>query len=122
MLNKRKIGKAKEELAIAFLQTKNIKIIAKNYQCRHAEIDIIALDQDTLIFIEVKYRSNTEYGKPYEAVSVLKQKKISMAAITFLINNRCYLNLQKRFDIISILGNEFNWIKAAFEFQGNTLC
>lgn len=121
MLNKRNIGKTKEELAAAFLQSKGVKVITKNYQCRHAEIDIIALDKDILIFVEVKYRSNTKHGNPYEAVSPLKQKKISTAALYFLMNNRSYLNLQKRFDIISILGNKLNWIKAAFEFQGNSL-
>ena len=121
MKNKRKIGQSKEDSAIKFLIENKLTILSKNYRCRYAEIDIIAKDASSIIFIEVKFRAGLNQGHPFEAVSPLKQKRISTAAAHFLMFHKEYSKLQKRFDIISILGEKITWFKSAFEFQGNTL-
>lgn len=119
MKNHRRIGTLREEFAVSFLESKGLRIIDRNFHCKHAEIDIIAQEEDVLVFVEVKFRSNSKSGFPHEAVSSSKQKRISMAAAYFLIRNRQYAGFQKRFDLISILGDNTEWIKNAFEFQGN---
>lgn len=121
MPNNRSIGASKEELAAEFLQHNGLQILEKNYRSRNAEIDIIALDRDVLVFAEVKFRSGPGMGKPYEAVTVSKQKKISSAAAFYSMMHPEYKACMKRFDVISMLQNETLWIKSAFEFQGNSL-
>ena len=71
-----KKGKVGEEIAINFLQNKRFKIIEKNYKNSCGEIDIICEFKNMLIFIEVKARKNLLYGKPEEAVTYMKQKRI----------------------------------------------
>ena len=75
-MNKRCVGKQKEELAAEFLVRRGVKIIDKNYACKVGEIDLIGLDNGYLVFVEVKYRKNTAYGYPEEAVSKNKRRKI----------------------------------------------
>ena len=61
-MNKRFVGKQKEELAAEFLVGRGVKIIDKNFACKVGEIDLIGLDNGYLVFVEVKYRKNTDYG------------------------------------------------------------
>ena len=62
------IGKKGEKLAKEYLEQNNYKILTTNFYCRQGEIDIIAKKEDTVIFVEVKTRSNNAYGKPAEAI------------------------------------------------------
>lgn len=86
-----------------------------NFSCKYGEVDIIYKDGDCLVFGEVKYRKNMSYGNPIEAVSNSKQKKITSTSLFYLMKKRYPSNTQVRYDIISILGNEINIIKNAFE-------
>ncbi len=117
MDNKRQTGKAYEELAVAYLRDKGYFIIEKNFQVRQAEIDIVARDGNTIVFVEVKYRSSSGSGHPLEAVTPAKQRRICKAALF-------YMNLKKispdntsiRFDVIGILNKEITHIENAFDF------
>lgn len=71
-MNTRRVGSEKEEEACRYLEEKGYEIVTTNYRCRDAEIDIVAGDGRTLVFVEVKYRKNTEYGSGAHAVSVKK--------------------------------------------------
>lgn len=69
-----------EAMAVPFLQKKGYKIIERNFRARGGEIDIIALDKDTLVFIEVKARSTQEFGSPLEAITYRKMKSLIKTA------------------------------------------
>lgn len=109
------IGQNAEKQAALFLKKHKIEIIAQNYRCKTGEIDLIALDNKELVFIEVKYRSNANFGQPYESVDYRKQQKIINAAQMFLQQNATLANKPCRFDIISIHNSEITWLKNAFE-------
>lgn len=78
--NKQIYGAKGENLAVSFLEKKGYKIIDRNYRIQGGEIDIIALDDDTLAFIEVKARSTEEFGSPLEAITYRKLKTLIRAA------------------------------------------
>ncbi len=72
----RNLGSFGEKMATKFLQKKGYKILEKNFRSKSGEIDIVALDKDTLVFIEVKTRWTREYGPPEEAVTPRKIRSI----------------------------------------------
>ncbi|MBI4684587.1 MAG: YraN family protein [Nitrospirae bacterium] len=111
------IGSKGEDLAAEHLKRKGYKIIARNYKTPIGEIDIIAQDRETLVFVEVKTRSSNAFGSPFEAVDARKQMKLKKLALL-------YLKIQKknppvRFDVLSIYlnntGKEIEHIRDAFE-------
>lgn len=68
-MNKREVGSQWEQKTVEYLQTIGITVLYKNFRCKIGEIDIIGIENDTYIFIEVKYRSSRRYGYSYEAVN-----------------------------------------------------
>jgi len=105
MSKNRELGLEGEKLATDFLKSKGYKIIENNYRYRRAEIDIIAVHYDTLIFVEVKTRSNYNFGVPEHAVDDHKAVKIREAAENYIFVNDWKDNI--RFDIISIKKNDY---------------
>jgi putative endonuclease len=107
-------GKAAEQTAEATLKKHGLKILQRNFRTKYGEIDLIALDGNTLVFIEVRYRTSTQFGSAAETVTISKQKKIIKAAEYFL---HCQPNLTKhtmRFDVIGLNAiGELDWIKGA---------
>lgn len=99
-MNKRSTGGHAEDLAVAHLKNLGMKVVQKNYRAPMAEIDIIATDGDTLVFIEVKARGTFGFGSGLEAVDNRKQAKIKSAALYYLSSLRRVP--PARFDIISI--------------------
>ncbi len=95
------IGKRAESLAVQFLKGKNWQIIAQNYRHRQTEIDIIAQEQNTIVFVEVKYRKSSAFGHPEEAVNIQKQNRIITCATHFILHNNIENDI--RFDIVAIL-------------------
>lgn len=115
-MNRRKKGISYEEIATRYLNDQGIRIIKKNYRIRQGEVDLIGEDTSHLIFFEVKYRNNSKYGNPYEAVSLQKQKRICKAAEAYLL--RYGSDRQIRYDVISILDQQISWFKDAFYHHG----
>ena len=95
------LGELGESLAIEHLKQEGYRIIQKNFKNRLGEIDIIAQDKDTLCFIEVKTRTSNQFGTPFEAVSHVKQHKLSQMALSYLKSKQLDDALA-RFDIISV--------------------
>jgi putative endonuclease len=95
-------GSRGEELATAFLMRNGMKIIERNFRCKGGEVDIIARDGKTIVFVEVKSRKSLAYGVPQLAVTDFKQRQISKAALTWLTKNRLH-DSPARFDVIAIL-------------------
>ena len=95
------LGRKGEAEAASFLQKKGYKIIDCDCRSRFGQIDIIAKDKNTVCFIEVKSRSTLRFGVPSEAVDRTKQKKISRAALLYLLKNKL-LESSARFDVVAI--------------------
>ena len=94
-------GRAGEDAAVEFLQKKGYRILERNYNCKIAEIDIIAYDDmSTLCFVEVKTRKNSSFGFPSEYVDSRKQHKIHLGAMSYL--KRMRLDTEIRFDVIEV--------------------
>lgn len=113
-MNRRKTGQEQEELAARYLEEKGYQILERNYRIRTGEIDIIAKDQNCLVFVEVKYRQNEKLGNPLEAVDYRKQRKICQTAQHYLYRHKLW-NTGCRFDVIGITGTQICHIKNAFE-------
>lgn len=100
----RALGQVAESLAVTYLQSRGYKILGQNISYRFGELDIIARDAQTLVFIEVKHRRNQLFSAPYEAVTKSKQRKIILAAQAWLQKWPGNIPLC-RFDIISLVGD-----------------
>lgn len=113
-------GEQYELLANNYLVTAGCKIIENNYQARCGEIDIIAIDEQTLIFVEVKYRSSLQFGGASSAVTKTKQKKIIKTAQYYLVTHKKYDKMECRFDVLGIDGQlNIEWLKHAFMITTN---
>ncbi|MFA6860232.1 MAG: YraN family protein [Clostridia bacterium] len=105
-----KIGEAK---ALDYLVKNKMKILKTNYSLNLGEIDIIAKDGDTIVFVEVKDRGSNKFGLPREAVTPQKQHKIRNVALCYLKSIHS-LDASCRFDVVEIIGDEITLIKNAF--------
>lgn len=112
--NKRCTGKRYEEITAKILEKHGYQIIEKNYWCPFGEIDLIALQDVWIVFIEVKYRKNENIGRPEQAVGRKKQQTIKKTANWYLESHPKYWSYQMRFDVAAILGKEFRTYPNAF--------
>ena len=115
ILNTREIGNKYEDKSVETLMDEVYKILERNYQNRFGEIDIIVKLNEELVFVEVKARSNINFGYPSEAVNYKKKMKIKNVAKYYIVKNK----LEKvpiRFDVIEVYlkNNEINHIENAF--------
>ena len=104
MIGPSDLGKAGEDLAVEYLVNKGYRILERNWRSGHKEIDIIALDGNTLVAVEVKTRKSNTYGEPDIAVGAMKQQMLVWAADAYVRYKN--LDIDVRFDIISILFTE----------------
>lgn len=110
------LGKKGEEVAAEFLKKEGYQIIERNFRCPFGEIDIIARDGKTVVFVEVKTRSSDKLSPPYLAVKKTKREKIRKSA-QYYLNSKRAGQVNCRFDIVSIVyGKDINIevIKRAF--------
>lgn len=103
-MNKRQTGNIYEQIAADYLVKNGYVILERNYYTRRGEIDIIAKDTvaDCIVFVEVKYRSGTGKGAPYEAVTKNKLFHITKAAQAYMLMQG-NMEIRSRIDVISIL-------------------
>ncbi len=99
------LGKLGEETAQDYLQRKNFKIVAKRFRLYRGEIDLIAYDKKTLVFVEVKTRCRGFLGLPEESVNPRKQNQIRKIAEAYLALNNLE-DVECRFDVISLVFNK----------------
>jgi putative endonuclease len=95
------IGRLGEDAASVYLEKKGYEILARNFRCREGEIDLIAKDQEWLVFVEVKSRTSIKYGYGREAVTPRKQAKIIDVAQHYLLQLNNY-EIPCRFDVIEV--------------------
>jgi putative endonuclease len=108
----RDLGFDKEKEAVKYIKNLKYKILVTNFTTKFGEIDIIAKDKDTLVFIEVKYRKSLCSGTPQEAVKFTKQQKIIKSAIVYIKKNNIKTNF--RFDVVALYDDKIELIKSAF--------
>lgn len=115
--NLRSTGIEYEALAEKYLCEQGYEILERNYYCRMGEIDLIARQDKTIVFCEVKYRSSLAAGHPLEAVNRKKQRTIAACAGYYLMERGCGSTCC-RFDVIGFLGEELIHIPDAFSCGG----
>ncbi len=115
-MNKRETGMKYEEQAAAYVITRGLVLIDRNYRCRQGEVDLIGIHEDCLVFIEVKYRKNARSGGPEEAVDIRKQKKICLVSDYYRLTHPGYHAKQVRYDVVAICGEDVVWYQNAFPY------
>lgn len=100
--DRKRLGERGEDAATAYLVRTGMSIVERNWRCDVGEIDIIALDGETLVFCEVKTRRTQSKGSPSDAVSPAKQKRYARLAAAYL-QSAGLTELSVRFDVIAIL-------------------
>jgi putative endonuclease len=116
MARHNELGRRGEELARKFLEKAGFRILDTNWRHEKDELDIVAMDGETLVIVEVKTRSTDYFGDPSEAVGKAKEKFLIRAAEAYLETNN--LDTEIRYDIISVIltngGHKIRHIKDAF--------
>ena len=112
-------GQQAEQLAANYLSKQGLKVIDRNFHCRFGEIDLIALDSKSLVFIEVRYRKNEKIMSVFETIDKHKCRKLVTTSEYYLNKNRKYHFMTCRYDVIGITGElnapSIEWIKNAFQ-------
>ena len=106
MASHNELGKWGEDIAADYLQRQGYTIIERNWKSGHRDLDIIALDGHTLVFIEVKTRRNRLYTDPEMAVDYQKIVHLQQAANHYVKYK--HIDLEVRFDVITVVGTENN--------------
>lgn len=120
-MDRQKLGQDYEALAERYLLKRGMTIQARNYRCKAGEIDLIAHDRGTLVFVEVRYRGHTSLVSSEESVTLTKQRRLIRAAQHYLLS--CNEDRPCRFDVLAInlsgLGKlRIHWIDNAFGVPG----
>ena len=114
------LGAEGERAAEKFLRRQRYTIVERNYRCASGEVDLIALDHATVVFVEVKTRTQPGFGSPFEAVDARKQRQIQRAAQHYLTKNRLH-DRDARFDVVGVWWEDgqprCELIKNAFEMR-----
>ena len=108
-------GQLAENLAARFLEQRRLAVLARNYRCRGGEIDLVCRDGATLVFVEVRLRSDPRFGGAAASVTVAKQGRIALAAQHYLAAHRLH-DAPCRFDCVLIDGEAPpEWLRDAFQ-------
>lgn len=112
-------GAAAEEQARRYLERHGLVTLAQNYRCRWGEIDLVMRDAQTLIFVEVRYRSGDDYGGAIASIDRRKQRRLARAALHYLQSHHAVETLA-RFDVVTSTLDEAGalrceWLRNAFE-------
>ncbi|MBC2729709.1 YraN family protein [Thiobacillus sp.] len=111
------LGQSAESRAAAFLKTQGLKLVARNWRGRFGEIDLIMRDDSTLVFIEVRLRSRSDFGGAAASVTPAKQKKLLATAHQYLATLKTLPPC--RFDVVALSGDSApDWIRNAFDDMG----
>ncbi len=116
--HKQQLGRSAEETACKLLQTNGLTLLEKNFRCKMGEIDLIMQDGDHIVFVEVRSRSRTDYGKADESINRIKKNKIIKTATYYLQYKRWLNSKHGRFDVVAIHfvrgSMTLDWYKSAF--------
>ena len=110
-------GRAAEQNARSHLEQHGLRLLFQNWSCRCGELDLVMLDGDTVVFVEVRYRKNTQWGGALASIDERKQQKLIFAAQYFLQRESRWANSPCRFDVVAIDSHpdQLNWLQNAFD-------
>ncbi|AEV64784.1 MULTISPECIES: YraN family protein [Pseudomonas] len=110
-------GRDAEGQALAHLQQQGLRLVAQNWLCKRGELDLVMLDGDTVVFVEVRYRKNTQWGGALDSIDERKRQKLIFAAQYFLQRESRWADHPCRFDVVAIDSNaaQLNWLQNAFD-------
>lgn len=117
----RDIGQAAEGWALTHLEEHGLRLLSRNWRCRLGELDLVMLDDDTVVFVEVRYRSHSAWGGAEASVDARKRARLSAAAQVFLQQQQRWARYPCRFDVVAIgpaerhSSPQLNWIRGAFD-------
>ncbi|WP_257279949.1 MULTISPECIES: YraN family protein [unclassified Endozoicomonas] len=117
-------GLSAENRALEYLKARGMKLVNRNYACKAGEVDLIMLDKETLVFVEVRFRSQSQLGSAAESITTRKQNKIRKAANHFLALHSKHQHRLCRFDAFLLKNaspyddanseKNIEWIKGIF--------
>jgi putative endonuclease len=110
-------GRDGEDEAARFLEARGLSLLARNVRVGGGELDLVAEDGGTVVFVEVKWRRDASRGAPAEAVTPVKRRKLLSAARVWLAENPSSARREVRFDVVAIEGEAktVDWIRGAFD-------
>ena len=110
-------GKDAELHALDYLQQQGLRLLAQNWLCKRGELDLVMLDGDTVVFVEVRYRKNTQWGGALDSIDERKRQKLIFAAQYFPQCESHWANSPCRFDVVAIDSklDQLNWLQNAFD-------
>jgi len=115
----RKQGAIAEQHACAYLIQQGLQLQQRNYHCRFGEIDLIMQDKAQLVFVEVRFRKNDDYGDAAASITYQKQQKLIKTAHHYLMSTRRMNTMACRFDALLMTSNvcvpDIEWVKDAFQ-------
>src|SRR4030042_2817506 len=100
-MDRQEVGKLGEKTAQKFLKKRGYRVRETGFRCRHGEIDIIAQQKDCLVFVEVRTKSNLEFGTPEESITRAKEEKLIASALTYTTTHQKLPSLW-RIDVVAI--------------------
>ncbi len=100
-MDRQTLGRIGEEAAARLLCARGYRILARNVRCPLGELDLVAEHGGAIVFVEVKARTSEDYGRPFDAISPLKQRRLSRLATAYL-TGRHLLDRPCRFDAVSV--------------------
>jgi putative endonuclease len=119
-LLRKMLGRAGEDRAAGYLTGKGYRILERNYSTRVGEIDLIALHEGEVVFVEVKARTTDAFGAPELAVDPRKQSRMVKAALSYIKQRKLH-QVPCRFDVVAISGEKVDVIRNAFEMDRTRL-
>ncbi|WP_095106059.1 YraN family protein [Pseudomonas sp. Irchel 3E20] len=113
-------GRDAENHALRHLQQQGLRLLAQNWLCKRGELDLVMLDGDTVVFVEVRYRKNTQWGGALGSIDERKRQKLILAAQYFLQSESRWADHPCRFDVVAIDSTTgsapaLNWLQNAFD-------
>lgn len=111
-------GMEAENAAEKMLQEAGLQILARNFRCKMGELDLVAQEKNTLVFVEVRRRNHAGFGSGFESVDYRKQQKLIRTASLYLQQHKFFDQYPCRFDIVSVRSlSDMQWIKNAFQLH-----
>lgn len=112
-------GRMAENLALHYLQKRNLSLLERNFRSRFGEIDLIMQQNNTIIFVEVRARKSAAFLHPAESIDYKKRDRIRKTSQVYMHKTAAWNRFDMRFDVIALTGRtetgmKIDWIKAAF--------
>ncbi|TAK91588.1 MAG: YraN family protein [Burkholderiaceae bacterium] len=107
------VGQRGEDAALAYLEARGLRCVTRNYRCKGGEIDLIMQHRDSLVFVEVRARSRSDFGSAADSITAAKRKRVQHAAQHYLLRTQDMPAC--RFDVVTIDTGRVDWVQNAFD-------